>query len=244
MSGTLKPAGPEPSGGLTGAAVVSEVCRDLTLPPQEPAEIYRYLGYPSGLAPQSRIASRIEQILVQGLTCLEPRGTFSLCEVVERTQQSLVLGSVSIAGHVREFLGFADRVGVFVVTVGEGVTILGEQAVKRGDPLAAWVLDALGSWAAEAAADALIERMRPHLREQEALTLRYSPGYCGMDIARQRALFQLVRADSVGVTLLPSLLMRPLKSISGIVGLAPKEAVANFRSPCDFCSQVGCHMRR
>jgi cobalamin-dependent methionine synthase I len=65
-----------------------------------------------------------------------------------------------------------------------------------------------------------------------------------MDIGQQRKLFQLVQADAVGVKLMPSLLMHPLKSITGLVGMAPKEAVSLYRSPCDLCPQAGCHMRR
>jgi hypothetical protein len=231
------------SGGLA-AAVASEVCLKLTLPPPDSAEIHRFLGYRDGLTPRSRVSQRIEQIVSQGRPLLEPRGTFSIYEVQERTRQSLTLAGVRVIGNVGEFLRFANRVGAFVVTAGEGISLLSEEAAKGGDAFTAWVLDALGSWAAEAAAQALEERIRPYLRDQEVLTLRYSPGYCGMDIAQQRALFQLVQADSVGVALLPSLLMRPLKSISGIIGLGPKEAAEYYRSPCDFCDQAGCHMRR
>jgi hypothetical protein len=86
--------------------------------------------------------------------------------------------------------------------------------------------------------------LRCDLRDGEELTLRYSPGYCGMHISQQRKLFQLVQADVVGVILMPSMLMYPLKSISGLVGLAPKEAVSRYCSPCDHCARLGCHMRR
>jgi len=105
-------------------------------------------------------------------------------------------------------------------------------------------VDATGSWAVEAAADALMLRIRGHLGDGEELTLRYSPGYCGMEIGQQSRLFELVQADAVGVTLLPSMLMHPLKSISGLVGLASKEAVGLYRSPCVVCGRVGCPMRR
>jgi cobalamin-dependent methionine synthase I len=74
--------------------------------------------------------------------------------------------------------------------------------------------------------------------------MRYSPGYCGMDLRQQQNLFRLVPAESIGITLLPSQLMQPMKSVSGIVGLGPKELVGGNLSPCDRCPQVGCHMRR
>jgi hypothetical protein len=229
---------------LITAAMATEVCPDLPVAHSDPAEIHRYLGYPREVAPAPRIAERIAQIVTEARPCLRPRGAYSLYAVSSRTPRSLKLDGTTISGNVGEFLALADRVAVFVVTVGEEISHLAASAGKNGDAFAAWVMDALGSWAAEGAADALMVRIRCHLKDQEELTLRYSPGYCGMDIAQQRKLFQLVQADSVGVKLLPSLLMRPLKSISGIVGLAPREAVSSYHSPCDICPQVGCHMRR
>jgi hypothetical protein len=208
------------------------------------AEIFRYLGYPRGAFPGSQIAGHVGRLVEESLPCLEPRGTFSLYPVTDRKATSLRLCHLTIHGNIGEFMERADQVAVFVVTVGEGISKRAISARQAGDAFAAWVIDAFGSWAAEAAADALMERIRRHLRDQEALTLRYSPGYCGMEMSQQRQLFRLVKADSVGVKLLPSLLMQPLKSISGLVGLGPKEAIISYRSACDRCPQLGCHMRR
>jgi cobalamin-dependent methionine synthase I len=133
---------------------------------------------------------------------------------------------------------------VLVASVGGTISEHATAARRGGDYFAAWVMDAVGSWAAEAAADALMDRLKRHLGGNEALTLRYSPGYCGMDVTQQDQLFHLVQADSVGVKLLPSRLMYPLKSISGIVGLGPKKQITNYRCACDQCARVGCHVRR
>jgi hypothetical protein len=65
-----------------------------------------------------------------------------------------------------------------------------------------------------------------------------------MDLSQQRIIFTLTRSGSIGVSLLPSLLMQPMKSVSGLVGLGPRELVGVNLSPCDRCLQIGCHMRR
>jgi hypothetical protein len=228
---------------ITGA-LASEVCPDLRFAPPTPAEIHRYLGYPPDATPAGRIEQRISRIVKEALPCLRPRGAYSLYAVSKRTARSLKLDATTISGNIGEFLAHAGRAAVFVVTVGEEISGLAESAAKKGDAFAALVLDATGSWAAESAADALMARIRRHLKDQEEMTLRYSPGHCGMEMTQQRKLFQIMQAGSVGVRLLPSLLMHPLKSISGIVGLAPKETIDSHHSPCDLCPQVGCHMRR
>ena len=232
------------AGDPLSAALAAEICPDLPIGPLALDEIYRHLGYPRETAPAPRIAERIAQILVEAPSCLRPRGAYTVYAVSGRTAHSLKLDDTTISGNIGEFLEQADRVAVFAVTVGEEISHLAESAAKDGDALSAWVIDALGSCAVESAADALMLHLRRQLQNGQALTLRYSPGYCGMDIGQQRKLFQLVQADSVGVTLMPSMLMHPLKSITGLVGFAPQEAVDAYRSPCDLCPRVGCPMRR
>jgi hypothetical protein len=226
------------------AALVAEICPELALAPLVPAEIHRYLGYPREGSPAPPMAEQIAQVVVEAQLCLRPRGAYAVYPAPSRTAHSLQLGDTTISGSIGEYLKDAERVAVFAVTAGEEISLLSESAAKSRDAFSALVMDAVGSWAAEAAADALMLHMRRHLRDEEELTLRYSPGYCGMEISQQRKLFQLVPAEAVGVRLLPSLLMYPLKSISGLVGLAPKEAVSSYRSPCDHCPRTGCHMRR
>ncbi len=244
MSDELKSTGAQRSEGLIPAALASEICPNLSLASADLVEIHRYLGYPREVAPAPPMADRIAQVVAKAQSCLKPRGAYAVYAVSSRTSHSLNLNDTTISGNIGEFLEHADRVAVFVVTVGKEISHLAESASKNGDAFSAWIMDAVGSWAAEGAADALMVRIRYHLHDQEDLTLRYSPGYCGMDMGQQSKLFQLMQADSVGVKLMPSMLMQPLKSISGLVGLALKQAVSRYRSPCDLCPRVGCYMQR
>lgn len=233
--------------GTTGeldSCLASEVCSDLA--PTSPArgEIYRYLGYPADAAPAPQLAASIEQLIGEVQPCVRPRGAFALYAVTERTRTSLVFGGAAITGQVSEFMATADRIAGFVVTIGDEISKRGAEAREQGDSFAEWVIDAFGSWAAEAATDAVMERIQHHAAADEALTLRYSPGYCGMGMDQQQTIFKMVQAGTVGVKLLPSMLMYPLKSVSGIVGLGPKDKVSAYRAPCDHCERVGCHMRR
>lgn len=230
--------------GEPAACLASEVCANLesSLPSRE--EIYRYLGYAKDAFPAPHLASRIEEIIEEVRLCLQPRGAFALYAVTERTRNSLAFGGTAIVGQVSEFMATADRIAVFVATIGDEISKRGVQSREHGDSFAQWVVDAFGSWAAEAAAESLMSRIRCHARRDEALTLRYSPGYCGMAMDQQQTIFQLVSAEAIGVSLLPSMLMYPLKSVSGLVGIGPKEKVSTYRAPCDNCDRVGCHMRR
>ncbi|MDO5036688.1 MAG: hypothetical protein Q4E37_00130 [Tissierellia bacterium] len=62
----------------------------------------------------------------------------------------------------------------------------------------------------------------------------FSPGYGDFPLACQEEIFKLVPGQEVGVSLLSSGLMRPLKSKSGIFGLSKKEPVHRHRG-CGTC---------
>ncbi len=212
-------------------------------PPSD--EILRHLGYPARAKPKAGVAFRIDALLPEIQAALKPRGTYAVYPVSARSPRRIVLADVVIRGEVARFVGSVDRVAVVVATAGQPISDLAEHYAAEGDSLAAWIADSVGSWAAEASADAVGERLAAGLAPAQALSLRYSPGYCGMSMAQQAVLFGLVDASAVGVALLPSMLMRPLKSVSGIVGIGPVEALAAApRSPCEACHRLGCHMRR
>jgi len=208
------------------------------------SDILRSLGYPPDAAPPADVRRTIAQTLVDAQPLLQPRGAFALYPVTALGARALEIGGMTVVGDVGEFLTGAKRIAVFMVTIGSEITRRAEARCRDGDALAGLALDAIGSWAAEATAEALMAELASELGPGEAFTLRYSPGYCGMDLTQQRTLFQLAPADAAGISLLPSLLMHPLKSISGIVGLGPREAVGVHLSPCERCPLVGCHMRR
>ena len=65
-----------------------------------------------------------------------------------------------------------------------------------------------------------------------------------MKLEQQRVLFDLVDASVVGASLLPSLVMQPVKTVSAVVGIAAAEGDAVFLSPCARCPQVDCPGRR
>jgi len=67
---------------------------------------------------------------------------------------------------------------------------------------------------------------------------RYSPGYCNWNVAEQHKLFKLLPKDFCGVSLTESVLMQPIKSISGFIGVGEKIKYHHYK--CKFCTQKQC----
>ena len=212
-------------------------------------EVLRYLGYPIDAAPSGPIQRDLDRWIEAAAERAAPRAVYVVAPVAQIDRRSLRLETPQqvdpFAGAIGEFLGVSRYVAAFVATAGPGVEELASERMRDGDALAAMIVNAVGAERAEAAESVVIERLRERDRgEGLAPTLPYSPVYCGMALTEQRKLFALLGDDTAGVTLTVDCLMRPLKSVSGLIGLGPADEVEAHGSPCDRCELHSCAMRR
>jgi hypothetical protein len=230
--------------GLFDPLAIREV-----LEPVDRSEVLRYMGYPAGVAPSRRMDELIEPWIQEAAGLAAPRATYLVLPVASKNRRTLQLqtaaGTVEFHGAIGEFLEPAQFAAAFVATAGAVLEERASELLRQGDSLSALVVNAVGAERAEAAEAAVIDQLRAKAAALGlAPTLPYSPGYCGMKLTEQRKLFALFGGASVGVTLTDDCLMRPIKSVSGLIGLGPASQVATFASPCDRCELYSCAMRR
>lgn len=135
----------------------------------------------------------------------------------------------------------AERLALFAVTLGEPASRAVADCFRGADFALGYMLDAMASVAADAAAEAAERHFAATLRahgwtRDDGAVLRYSPGYCGWDVTGQRALFARLQPGRIGLTLTDSCLMRPLKSVSGVLIAGPR-AIHRFPPTFDFCER-------
>jgi hypothetical protein len=206
-------------------------------------QVLRYLGYPPERAPQPRIEQRVREA-IESQHC-GSAGTFALYHVVSAGPRKLSLpGDAEFTGSIGEFVGFATRVAVFVATAGPEIVHRASELMRDGDMLGGLILNAIGSHMAEVGVERIVAELRSSLPAGEALSLPFSPGYCGISLVQQKSVFRLVDGSRVGVELLPTMIMKPLKSVSGLIGIGPEGSIASCGSPCDHCTLLDCAMRR
>ncbi len=216
--------------------------------PIDRSEVRRYLGYPSRAAPKRNIEDTLDHWIVEGAKHALPRATYGIFAVVETAKRWIRIetseGVVEFAGAIGEFIGPVDLLAVFIATAGPAVEKVASDLLKKGDYLGGMIVNAVGSERAEAAEAAVIDELRAlAAATNRAMTLPYSPGYCGMAITEQRKLFTALNGAQVGVSLTPDCLMKPIKSVSGLIGLG-EAAITREGSPCDHCTVHNCNMRR
>lgn len=209
-------------------------------------DVLRMMGCGKDGSVRPQVRDVITRVVSESMHLVQARGTYVVHPVTRMTDNELELnGCPVIQGPIAAFLRPATRVAAFVVTIGPDLERLSTRRMEEGDMLGGYTLNALGSAAADAAADAMSEHIYwNHASDSEGITPPFSPGYCGMPLEQQKTLFSIVDGGLVGVELLSTMIMEPMKSISALVGLGPKEQVAEHGVPCQWCDLETCKMRR
>lgn len=133
----------------------------------------------------------------------------------------------------------------FIVTAGHEFEDYQHKLTAEGDMLRVYLANELGSLLAEKTADRMEDLLQSQLTPKGLLrTNRFSPGYCDWPLTDQPRLFSLfdISEGSLLPTLTPSLLMIPIKSISGLIGIGHQVKRNDY--PCGHCKLSTCYKRR
>lgn len=209
-------------------------------------EVLRAMGGTTRDTIRPQLLELINRLLEESIPHLNGRGVYGVWDVERLTARELALkGAGTFHGPIAGFLKPARRVAVFVVTIGSDLERIANERRLGGKPLEGYILQSIGSSAADAAADALVDHLWQHeAGPGEGVTPPFSPGYCGLPIEQQKTLFSIVDASLISVRLLPSMIMSPVKSISGLAGIGDAAEVIARGMPCEHCDLERCQMRR
>lgn len=209
------------------------------------SEIYRTMGYRN--APEQQIIDDIEKLIHQSFNIIKIKAGYSFinqdrlkfkehCLFID--EEKFECGKI-IYNQIKN----ASELFVFLATLGNEFDNFIQELFDSGDFYEGYLADTIGSVIVEAAIDWMCRKETIELEhENKNCTNRFSPGYCNWDIAEQQKLFKHLPKNFLGVELLPSSLMKPIKSVSGIIGIG--ENVKKMPYTCNICNQENCIMRR
>ncbi|MBN2861650.1 MAG: hypothetical protein JXN62_00720 [Bacteroidales bacterium] len=148
----------------------------------------------------------------------------------------------NIGKIIFDHIGNSDAVAFFLCTAGKETDESSKKYIKKGDLLRGYIFDVVGSGIAEAAAGIVQDQLEKEMQADAGnITNRFSPGYCGWDVAEQHKFFQLMQDNSCGIHLTPSAVMHPVKSVSGIIGSGKN--VKKLPYTCSLCNLKDCNYR-
>lgn len=210
-------------------------------------EVCRFLGYRKDRGPNGSISVMIDSEIGEAYNLIQPSCFYQLKDIKRVRQSQVILeNDLTIdSAMLSRIFRHCHRVAIFLATIGPRLEHRVAELMEEGQIVRAMVLDASGSEAAERVACHVQERISElAAADGDAISLRYSPGYCDWDISQQRVLFEVMDSTQTGVTLSNECLMTPLKSVSGIIGLGESETYQLGLSACLSCTTQDCPNRR
>lgn len=209
-------------------------------------QIERVMGYPEGES-QETVYEIVSRVLKEAEAICTLKAEYRIFENISfsESSRSLLIGNVSfnigkiIYGQIKK----SGSASLFVCTAGGEIGIRSRNAMKETDLLEGYIYDVIGSEAVEAVADLMQNNMEAEMGlSGKKITNRFSPGYCGWDVAEQHKLFSLMKDNYCGIKLNQSALMDPVKSVSGIIGIG--DNVKRLPYTCKLCDMKNCVYRR
>ena len=171
------------------------------------AETRRYAGLAKAEFDESSIAAACEEAALLAA----PRARWELYDYDCETGRVASDPPFAIQGNsIRKHLAGTERVVFLAATIGEAV----EDAVTRhfdeGRYAHSVLLDAAATAAVEQVCDACETMLRPQFaKEGFSMRWRFSPGYGDWDVHAQPDLLRLTQAETIGVSLTESFMLRP-----------------------------------
>ncbi len=210
------------------------------------SQIESVIGYKEG-EDRELVTSLIEEILAESREISNIRAEFRVFEDVRFDNEAKSVEINKIRFQIKKIvfnqIKKSDSVALFFCTAGEEIGIRSRRAMQEKDYMKGYIYDVIGSEIVEAAADLMQAELERLVNVSlEKITNRYSPGYCGWDVAEQHKLFQLFPENYCGIRLTPSALMDPVKSISGIIGIGKN--VKSNPYTCRMCDMKDCIYRK
>ena len=131
----------------------------------------------------------------------------------------------------------AKELAVIICTIGPKLEKQASGYTKNGQALRGMLLDGIGS----AAIDTLIpETLRIIAKEVSArgyeISSPVNPGMPGFPMSEQWDLLELTKAHKIGVSLTPSEILVPRKSVSMVIGIGPRMTRWTQAEVCARCS--------
>ena len=209
-------------------------------------QIEQIMGYKEGES-QETIVELIHKLLIETESACSIKAEYRVfpVEKFDDLEKSIQINGLAfdVKKIVYSQIKKSERIALFLCTAGQEIGMRSREAMKEGDLLTGYIYDVIGSETVEAAVDLMQNNLQETASaEGRKITNRYSPGYCGWDVAEQHKLFQLMPENYCGITLNDSALMNPEKSVSGFIGIGEKVRYNPYT--CRLCEMKDCIYRK
>ena len=176
----------------------------------------------------------IHEVTNEALSLTDPKAVYGEYEILSNNGEEVSLaGGLTIrSAAIGRLLARCRRIVLLAGTIGEEIT--GKiNGYAKTDLTRAAILDA----AASELADEVANRVQFLVRNEAPskgfnLTYRFSPGYSDWKLSDQPRLLKTLDAERISLTCGESFILKPEKSVTGLIGLEP---AAHDCASCSSC---------
>lgn len=214
------------------------------------SEVLRYLGYnnyaenkelPHMLKEQVNTAIQVASKMV------EPQVSYGIFDFALDEKNKRIIFTDDIyfySGYIFEDLKNADKILAAILTLGDAIESKSADCFACKDYLTGMIYDAIGSVALNDLKKNFFKMLCKKARTQKkGITRGFSPGSGKWDIRDQAYIFKLVDANSIGVILKESMMMKPIKTLSVVHGIGKNLSIPESEHECENCDLVNCQFR-
>ena len=189
-----------------------------------------------------------EAALADAAGLIEPAAAWDTFPIREVRHERLVLANgTTIGGEpMASVVAGARELAIAVCTAGDAISRRISEHQRNGQRLCAIFLDDLASWAVDQVRQQLCRTIEAEAAARDwQASASLSPGESAWSVTEQSVIFALLDTRPIGVVLTESLVMRPIKSLSLVMGIGPGPLGVQGASNCDFCTiRERCNYRR
>jgi hypothetical protein len=191
-------------------------------PPRE--KIYQRLGYKKKTTAISASRLKETELYINEATAfISLKGAFLRLKINHNDGEKIILsGDLTFhSNKLSVFLRDCKEAVLMGATAGNIIMDSIKKKSSQDDLAAAVVYDAAASEMTDAALDWIMDYTNRILRREGKYLLprRFSAGYADFDMENQKTIYETLQMKNIGVTITPSFILVPEKSVTAISGI-------------------------
>jgi len=191
-------------------------------PPCE--KIYQRLGFKKRTTQISEIQQEETDRFIQEASFLiSLKGSLLRLAIKHNDGEKIFLagGLTFTSEKLSVFLRDCRETVFMATTAGHAIMEAIKEKTRQDDLGAAVVYDATASEMTDAGLDWIMDYLNQHLRREGKALLprRFSAGYADFNLENQRTIYDILQMGKIGVTITPSFILLPEKSVTAISGI-------------------------
>ncbi|MGO1469596.1 MAG: methionine synthase [Tissierella sp.] len=209
-------------------------------------EVLRYLGY-RGQSMDNLMKKTIDEVIDEIKTLIDERYIYKIFNIsayenkIHLEKTDLYLRGKNIKKHLKD----SNTCILMAATLGNNVDTR-IRYYEKIDMTKALILDAAATAFIEDLCDRICEKIEAtFIKDNKKLTNRYSPGYGDLPIDVQNSFLNTLDSQkAIGLTVTPSSILIPRKSVTAIVGIIDKEKRVEEKTCIDCRKYDSCNFKR